>query len=146
MDTGTTWDTTLSGSGSNQHLYSTLLHEFAHVVGLGTALSWAAQIDGDNEFIGAESIVEYGADVPLFDSGGGNFDHWEEGITSDIRGTTTSQEVAFDPNITAGDVKLLTNLDVAGLDDIGWDIASIPEPSLLSLVCAGSLMLLRRRR
>lgn len=149
VDTGTVFDTTLDGNGSDQHLFSTLVHEIAHVLGLGTAPSWAAQINGSNQFTGSESVADQGGNVPLhFSVGTGRYDHWAEGTMSDIRGTMTPQEAALDPTIAAGTVKLLTNLDWAGLDDIGWDIAApVPEPSsFLMLIAAGSLLPLRRRR
>ena len=147
VDDSTTWDTTLAGNGTDQHLYSTLIHEIAHVLGVGTAPSWDAMINGSNEFTGTESVADYGGNVPLhFSAGSGRYDHWQDGLTSNIRGTTTSQETNLDPTINAGDVKLLTNLDVAALDDIGWDIAAIPEPSTVPLAAGGAMLLLRRRR
>lgn len=142
VDTMTNWDNTLAGDGSNQHLYSTLLHEVGHVLGLGTSESWQHQTNLSDEFIGSEAVAEYGGNVPL--DGDGN-DHWEDGTMSYIRGTNTMQETALDPVIAAGTVKVFTDLDVAALDDIGWDIAAIPEPSMLSLLGLGCLLGLRRR-
>ena len=143
-DTGTTWDTSLAGSGSDYHLYSTLLHELGHVFGIGIAPSWVAQTSGGN-FTGTVSVAEHGGPVALNPAG----DHWANGITSNIRGTSTSQEVALDPSIGEGETKLVTDLDVAALDDIGWDIAAlpVPEPSqaMLLLVSASALFLRRRR-
>lgn len=147
VDTGTSWDTSVAGNGTTLHLYSTLLHEIAHVVGLGTSESWRTSTNLSNEFVGSASAADYGGNVPLaFSSGTGLYDHWGEGITSNIRGTTISQEVALDPTADPGVVKLLTDLDVAGLDDLGWDIAVIPEPGGISLIGLASLVLLRRRR
>ncbi|MEM8864936.1 MAG: hypothetical protein AAGF31_05255, partial [Planctomycetota bacterium] len=57
-----------------------------------------------------------------------DFGHWQEGTQSTIYGTFTRQEAALDPIITSGTRKLVTTLDAAGLDDIGWDVA---DPGLL---------------
>ena len=147
VDNGTTWDTSVDGNGTDQHLFSTLLHEIAHVLGLGSAPSWDAQVNLSGEFTGAAAIADYGSNVPLgFSSDTGRYDHWATGLTSNIWGTTTPQEVALDPDIVSGEVKLMTYLDIAGLDDLGWDIAPIPEPSHLALLGCGVLLLLRRRR
>ena len=63
VDTGTTWDTSLAGTGSDYHLYSVLVHEIAHIFGHGTAPSWFAQVSND-EFIGPASVAEHGGNVP----------------------------------------------------------------------------------
>ena len=143
----TSWDTSSEGSGSEQHLYSTLLHEIGHVLGIGTAQSWDSQVSA-GQFTGAGAIAEYGGDVPLyFSASSSRYDHWANGTTSTIWGTATLQEASLDPDIMSGDVKLITALDVAGLDDIGWDIAQIPEtdPGIL-ISLAAALLCLRRRR
>ena len=82
-----------------------------------------------------------GGAVPLsFDEG-----HWEEGTTSTIFGTSTQSETAFDPTLALGDFKPYTDLDVAALQDIGWDI--VPEPSQgILLLWAAALGLCGRRR
>ncbi|MGI9242539.1 MAG: PEP-CTERM sorting domain-containing protein [Verrucomicrobiales bacterium] len=142
----TSWDTSLDGGGIEQHLYSTLLHEIAHVLGLGTAASWDNQVSGGS-FTGAASIAEYGGNVPLhFTASNGRYDHWENGTMSTIWGTATEQEVALDPEIATGDVKLFTALDIAGLDDVGWDIAEIPEPRTGMLLGTAIALLVGRRR
>ena len=140
VDDSTTWDTSLAGGGSDYHLYSTLIHEFGHVLGLGLSASWHAQRVG-SVFTGAESVALNGGNVNL-----DNGDHWAEGTMSDVYGTTTPQEASLDPTIGAGVTKQFTKLDVAGLDDIGWDINPIPEPSQLALALSGLVLLLRRRR
>jgi hypothetical protein len=146
IDDDTTWDTSVSGNGTDQHLYSTLLHEVSHVLGLGTAASWDSQVSG-GQFTGTESVAEHGGNVPLYYTNPpGRYDHWADGTTSNVWGTGTSHEAAMDPSITAGDVKWFTYLDVAALDDIGWDIATIPEPSNGVLLGIGFLLFLRRRR
>ena len=100
--------------------YSVALHELGHVLGLGTADSWDNKIIGD-QFTGAASVAAYGGNlVPLQSSGG----HWADGTQSRIYGTSTGQEAAMDPNIVLGTRKVFTDLDMAGLEDVGWEIQS----------------------
>jgi hypothetical protein len=50
---------------------------------------------------------------------------------STVKGVT--QEAAMDPSITVGTRKLFTDLDYAGLADVGWETAAVPfefSPSL----------------
>lgn len=137
----TVWDTSLTGTGSNHHLYSVLLHEIGHVLGIGTAASWSAQISG-GAFTGAASVAEFGGNVPLYGS-----DHWAQGTSSYIYNGGGPQAAAMDPYISSGAVKLFTTLDVAALDDIGWDISSsIPEPTSAACIGLTGILLLRRQR
>ena len=143
VDTLTSWDLSEDGSGTGQHLRSTLIHEVAHVLGFGTADSWHAQRTG-NQFNGTAAVAENGGPVTL-EAGS---DHWLAGTMSEVWGTSTPQEANLDPDITAIQRKEATKLDIAALDDIGWDVnyAAIPEPTQALLLGLGSLLLLRRRR
>ena len=130
--------TTESFAGSD--FYSVALHEVGHLLGIGTALSWNAQINGSHQFTGANSVSEHGGNVPLESDGG----HFQEGLTSHILGTATSQEVALDPTLTTITRKVLTDLDWAALQDIGWQV--VPEPSEYVLFALGGLALIRAYR
>jgi PKD repeat protein len=94
---------------------SVAAHEFAHVLGMGTADSWAALI-ANGQFSGPRSVAEYDGigNVPL----SADFRHWADGVTDGGR------EAAMDPILTMGTRKPFTALDFAGLDDIGWDLLS----------------------
>ncbi len=105
-------------AGEND-LYSVALHELAHVLGLGTADAWYAAING-GVFTGPASAAANGGAEPGVTPGGG---HWLDGTTSRIYLTPSAQETALDPDILLGARKLPTDLDLAGLDDIGWDLA-----------------------
>jgi hypothetical protein len=102
--------------------YSVALHELAHVLGFGTSDAWRAQVS-NGAFTGSASAAVHGADVPLF----GDEVHWEEGLEGMVMGFT--QEAAMDPNLTFGTRKLMTDIDLAALDDIGWDVTPIPLPA-----------------
>lgn len=120
MDIDTAWnlDHAVMPSGGQSDLYSTVLHELGHVLGLGVADSWDNLIDPSNQFTGAESVAEFGREVPLEPGGV----HWASGTRSTVYPEGGSQEAAMDPELTVGTRKQFTDLDVAALDDVGWDI------------------------
>ena|GEM_PF-1015312 len=110
---GTNWyfGETIDGIAANQNDFlSVAYHELGHLLGIGTAGSWFRFVDNDL-FSGPASVVAYGGNVPVVSGGG----HWgNEDILSGVA------EPALDPNILVGTRKLLTDLDYAGLSDIGW--------------------------
>lgn len=126
-------------------LYSVILHELGHIFGLGTAHSWDNLIVA-GEFTGIRSVAEFGNNVPLHTDDV----HWAEGTPSNIFPAGASQEAAMDPTILLGTRKLFTDLDVAALDDIGWDAAAVPEPSSIVLLSSAAIVFFagaaRRRR
>lgn len=93
--------------------YSVALHEMTHLLGFGTADSWESRVAGAL-FTGPASIGEYdgNGNVPLSSDRA----HWASGTNDG------GKETAMDPDLTTGTRKLLTALDFAGMDDIGWDI------------------------
>ncbi len=135
---------------------SIAIHELAHVFGYTSNLdsSWGRNIaPGTTEFTGPESLAVYQAEtdpdatyVPLKE---GSLSHWNTeidpatGAEIIIESYTLAgelQEVALDPNIANGQRKLLTNLDYAGLEDIGWKVNTVPfefSPSLGIFFMAG---------
>jgi len=122
--------------------YSVALHELGHLLGIGTASSWMNQID-NGKFTGANAkTVNGGNDVALADTG-----HWTEGTTSTLDGTG-SYEAAMDPSITLGTRKVFTDLDLAGLKDVGWQVQQtpVPVPAAVWLFGSGLIALLGVRR
>ena len=93
-------------------------------------------------FTGVKAVLEHGGDVDL----DALSDHRADGTSSNVYGGGGSQEAAFDPSPLAGTRKELTDLDVAGLSDIGWEIASVPEPSSGLFALMGPGLLFFRRR
>ena len=116
VDTDPSTDEAFSGKSD---LYSVALHELGHVLGIGIADSWDNKIDNLGRFFGYSSVDVYGGRVPLTGDGG----HWANGTMSKVYGTNVDQEAAMDPSITVGTRKRFTTLDMAGLKDIGWEVA-----------------------
>jgi len=100
---------------------SVALHELAHMLGFGaigtggTKFSWQTFLSGGT-FVGPVSVAEYGAPVPL----DGPRVHWATGTLGNVNGA--AQEATMTPSITNGERQLFTDLDFAGLDDLGWEI------------------------
>jgi hypothetical protein len=103
------------GPGQSDFL-SVALHELGHLLGFGTAGAWNAQVAGP-VFTGPAASTVYGGSVPV--QVGGR--HWAPTIAGEVDGV--AQEAAMDPQLTQGARKLFTDLDFAGLDDLGWEVA-----------------------
>ena len=114
---------------------SVATHELGHVLGFVTGLdnSWSNQISGTG-FTGINSLAIYQAEtdpnatsVPLKEDRG----HWANGITS-FTLTGAEQEPSMNTGgEQLGERQLLTNLDYASFQDIGWEIdfSSLPDPT-----------------
>lgn len=120
------------------------LHEFGHVLGIGIAQSWDVHVDsGTNTFDGPASVGVHGSDVPLQSSGF----HWAENTMSAVAGgeepwlnnVGVLQEATYDPFIAFNHRNFVTDLDLAGLSDVGWEIANPPAP--VPLPAGGWLLL-----
>jgi hypothetical protein len=118
FDSTTNWhfgETTAGLGNDESDFYSVALHEITHALGFGGADSWDAQIVS-GKFAGPASVAEYdgSGNVPL----NGGRDHWAEGTTDG------GDEAAMDPTVTVGTRKVMTALDFAGLNDIGWEVGT----------------------
>ncbi len=123
-----------SGITSGQtDFFSVAQHEIGHLLGIvdsgNTGVdnpavgAWEAQISGGN-FTGSASTALYGGPVPIEP---GNIGHWKNG-TQYKGGPLT-----MDPSVDSGRRTQFTDLDFAGLQDVGWQIGNavaqpVPEP------------------
>ena len=143
-DASTNWyfDTDLSTSADviDNDFFSSALHEIGHLLGIGTADSWTSQIAG-SDFTGAASSSVFGGNVPLKNAG-----HWKEGTSGLVNGVP--QEAAMDSSLTFGTRKLFTDLDLAALSDVGWEVSAVPVPAAVWLFASGlmGLVVTARRR
>lgn len=132
-------DVSTDESFSGFDFYSVALHEIGHLLGFGVADSWNNQIIA-GAFTGSESVAAFGGPVAL----NGGLDHWAEGTVSGGR------ETNFDPAIGSGVRKRLTDLDLAALSDIGWqvNVTAVPIPGAVWLFGSAllGLMSMSRRR
>ena len=134
FDVGTKWHDQLSEDGlgtGKSDLLSVAMHELMHLIGFSTGTASFANLVVGSTFTGGEATDEY-------DGVGGppvsNNSHWQEGVTDE------GFEVLMDPSLTTGMRKTLTRLDLAALDDIGWDVSNYPEPPIAGTeVMLGSL-------
>ena len=96
---------------------SVAVHEIGHILGIGTAKAFkelASLYSGSYYFVGANATAQNGGySLPLASNQAHIQEDHEHG---------TSGEVAMDPRITVGTRKLVTKLDAALLDDIGYEI------------------------
>jgi len=133
--------------------FSVALHEIAHVLGFGNAGAWNSKVV-DGRFTGINTRIRYGWSVPLertvFDSNIA-FGHYSSGIIDSVYCTydKTPQNVAMDTLFSDEIREYLTELDVAGLKDIGWQIKAkpVPEPSTIAMIIVGvaGIKLLKNR-
>lgn len=118
FNTSTNWHfgvTTVGLDSTESDFYSVAVHELGHLLGIGTTDSWKRLVSG-GQFTGPASVAEYdgSGNVPL----AGDESHWSEGTTEG------GQEAAMDPTIMSGTRKPFTELDLAALSDIGWQLTS----------------------
>ncbi|MCH7224938.1 hypothetical protein [Haloferula sp. A504] len=113
------------------------LHEFAHVLGIGTAASWDNLINS-NTFTGP-AVVQSAGSAPAVQTGGGHFDQSVSNKPAyGSFGTPhgSSGAVMMRPSLTgsSGGLTVATDLDLAGLLDIGWEVS---PPAIVEIVNLG---------
>ncbi|MEP3331122.1 peptidoglycan DD-metalloendopeptidase family protein [Sedimentitalea sp.] len=98
---------------------STALHEIGHVLGIGTSGAYARQIS-EGEFAGPNALATNGgAPIPLEADGA----HILNGYSGDT--------ALMDPRSFVGTRQLPTNLDLAMLADIGYEISGFSKQGTL---------------
>lgn len=113
--------------------YSLALHEIGHVLGLGISPSWKHWVN-QSQFTGPFSVALNNGPVALTEDGS----HWENGTTSSVNGLGLF-ETAMDPSIFLNTRKHFTDLDIAGLRDVGWEFTVVPLPGAFWLFGIGAM-------
>jgi hypothetical protein len=123
FDNATNWyfdnDTNTDESFSGFDFFSVALHEIGHVLGIGTSDSWKNHLTGTT-FSDANFSATVTSDLA----------HWASNTMSFVDGK--SQEAAMTPSIGPGTRKRFTDLDLAALSAIGWQVAPaapVPVPA-----------------
>lgn len=146
-------DHTTMPSVGEYDLYTVAKHEMLHILGIGQSGVWDSLRSGLN-FTGSKSIEVFNrtdADtanplnlVPLDD-----VDHWDNSLQSIVASDgITLQDTLMGPQLREGQRLEITELDLAGLNDIGWEITAVPEPATtaLTLGLISLLVILKRRK
>jgi hypothetical protein len=124
------------GGGLND-FYSVALHEILHSMGFGTGATWDGNVSGAS-WLGTQAIAEHGTGANLIDTGSGA--HIADNTMSLTLAGSLSQEVVMGPSIVTGTRKTLTELDAAFLQDLGYSVAAIPEPSTCALLFGAGVL------
>lgn len=140
FNTTRTWNFSLTTQNGNTSFIPTALHELCHFLGIGTVDSWDTYVTAGG-FTGPNAVASYGGNVPLQVGGG----HWrddercvspngyEPGNPLNVLSRTIGQfgvtagqtQIArMDPSACAIGTSFLvmTELDEAGLADVGWQV------------------------
>ena len=107
--------------------FSAALNVMTKVLGIGTADSWESRIDWNSHtFTGPHSVAQFGEPIPLNPnetSAQPAPTHFDHNTTSRVYPDGESQ-IALNTSVLPREVrKLITDLDIAALKDIGWEIS-----------------------
>lgn len=126
FNSSATWNFSLTGNQTGREFVAVALHEIGHVLGIGTADAWDAQL-ASGTFTGAAAVQSHGS-APPADSG-----HLLNSLTSPLFGSfgTTHglvRPVLMLPTSTDNGTNfdVATDLDLSCLLDIGWEIRPAP--------------------
>ena len=122
FDTPRTWNFSLTGNETGTEFITVALHEMGHVLGIGTAATWTNQLSGGT-FTGAAAAQSYGS-APTADTG-----HFTGALNSELFGSFSASHGTSRPVLmlssftdTGSNFDVATDLDLATLVDIGWQV------------------------
>ena len=132
FDIDTTWNFSQTQNLAGTNFITVALHEMGHVLGIGTADSWDNLIS-EGVFNGSAAYESYESNPPI-QSGGG---HFTTALVSPMFGAFgvahgISRPVLMLPSSNDNGVNLdvASDLDLAALVDIGWQV--VPGPALVT--------------
>lgn len=130
------WNFSLTQNQAGREFVNVALHEIGHVLGIGTAASWNAQLSG-GKFNGEAAIRSHGTAPPADE-----FHLLSEGptLTSKLFGSFGVTHGLARPALmlpsstdTGSNFDVATDLDLACLLDIGWEIRPAPKLNATAL-------------
>lgn len=120
FDTSTSWyvdtDTSTDESFTGYDMFTVAQQQIGRILGFGEADSWNNQVNG-GQFTGTHASTENGGAVSVTTDG-----YWAANTQSTVAGTNTTQTALMASGIATGERRRVTDLDLAGLQDIGWEI------------------------
>ena len=130
FDTPRNWNFSLTENLSGTDFITVALHEFCHVIGIGSADSWDNLINSNDQFLGVASVRSLGENPPIQEVVRGHFADFTNRRLNSVSfgsfGTPhgTVQAAIMRPSLstTNGGLTVLSDLDLAGLVDVGWEI------------------------
>lgn len=148
LDSTAAWnlDYNLLPTAGQNDLYSVAVHEMLHGIGFGTGQAWDNLADGQN-WSGSAVFALLGTGTNVLSLDG---DHIAEGLTGvplidGVWQFGETQEALMDPSLLMGTRKYITDLDLAFLQDLGWETQVVPEPAAGMLVLTAGVVFLGRR-
>ncbi|MFO0957964.1 MAG: hypothetical protein U0800_11135 [Isosphaeraceae bacterium] len=104
-----------TGLGSSQSDFTSVaLHEIGHILGIGASPVWnRLSVGGLFQGTNVRQYFDGPGSYPAIDPSG----HWGASVVDD------GQSALMTPYIPRGTRKLATRLDMAGLQDLGWQVA-----------------------
>ncbi len=135
---------TTSVAAGKFDLYSLALHEMLHGLGMGASNNWTNLSSGTTWLGTNAKTLNGGSGAGMLDLDGA---HLALGLMSTNIYTGLTQQVAMSSAQFSGSRNQLTQMDVAFLKDIGYQVAAVPEPGAVVLIISASLLhVLGRRR
>jgi hypothetical protein len=125
-------------AAGKRDFYSLALRELVQTLGFGQSDAWTANLDGTT-WTGERAAAFFGHDGIIGPDG-----LIAQGLGAASVFDGTWQLAAMSPGLAAGERRFLTQLDVAFLQDMGYQI--VPEPGGLWLLALGIALLATQNR